>query len=70
MLPISILTTLKLNDSIIIRDKKYIINTMTFDLTNGETSLELLTDFRELSLTIPVSSNYSSLHYSSLHYST
>ena len=70
VLPISILTTLKLNDSIIIRDKKYIINTMTFDLTNGETSLELLTDFRELSLTIPVSSNYSSLHYSSLHYST
>jgi len=70
VLPISILTTLKLNDSIIIRDKRYIINTMTFDLTNGETSLELLTDFRELSLTIPVSSNYSSLHYSSLHYST
>jgi hypothetical protein len=44
--PISILTSLKLNDRIIIRDKKFIINTMTTDLTTGEVQLELLTDFR------------------------
>jgi hypothetical protein len=47
ILPTSILTTLKLNDSIIIRDTKYIINTMTTDLTTGEVQFELLTDQRE-----------------------
>jgi hypothetical protein len=46
ILPTSILTTLKLNDSIIIRDIKYIINTMTTDLTTGEVQFELLTDQR------------------------
>jgi len=47
ILPTSILTTLKLNDSIIIRDTKYIINTMTTDLTTGEVQFELLTDQRQ-----------------------
>ena len=47
ILPTSILTTLKLNDSILIRDTKYIINTMTTDLTTGEVQFELLTDQRE-----------------------
>jgi len=45
--PISLLTSLKLNDRLIIRDKKFIINTMTTDLTTGEVQLELLTDFRQ-----------------------
>jgi len=40
------LIDIKLNDRIIIRDKKYTINKMTTDLTSGETSLELLTDYR------------------------
>ena len=40
------LIDLKLNDRIIIRDKRYTINKMTSDLTTGETSLELLTDYR------------------------
>lgn len=40
------LIDLKLNDRIIIRDKRYTINKMTADLTTGETSLELLTDYR------------------------
>lgn len=44
--PISLLTSLKLNDRLIIRDKKFIINTMQTDLTTGEVQLELLTDFR------------------------
>lgn len=40
------LINIKLNDRIIIRDKRYTINKMTADLTTGETSLELLTDYR------------------------
>lgn len=46
ILPTSILTTLKLNDSVIIRDAKYIINTMTTDLTTGEVQFELITNTR------------------------
>jgi len=47
ILPTSLLTTLKLNDRLIIRDKRYLINTFTTDLTTGEVQFELLTDFRE-----------------------
>jgi len=48
ILPTSLLTTLKLNDRLIIRDKRYIINTMTTDLTTSEVQFELLTDNRTL----------------------
>jgi len=48
VLPISILTSLKLNNRILIRDKRYIINSFTTDLTTGEASFELLTDLRTL----------------------
>jgi hypothetical protein len=48
ILPTSLLTTLKLNDRLIIRDKRYLINTFTTDLTTGEVQFELLTDFREV----------------------
>jgi len=47
-LPTSILTTIKLNDRLIIRDKRYIINSMNLDLTTGEVQFELLNDFRIL----------------------
>ena len=47
ILPTSILTTLKLNDSIIIRDAKYLINTYTTNLTTGEVQFELLTEQRK-----------------------
>lgn len=47
ILPTSIITSLKLNDSIIIRDSKYLINTYTTDLTTGLVQFELLTDQRE-----------------------
>jgi hypothetical protein len=47
ILPTSILTTLKLNDNVIIRDTKYLINTFTTDLTTGEVQFELLTDQRQ-----------------------
>ena len=46
ILPTSVLTTIKLNDRIVLKDKRYIINTMTTDLTSGETQFELLTDSR------------------------
>ena len=48
ILPTSLLTSLKLNDRVIIRDKRYIINSFTTDLTTGEASFELLTDLRTL----------------------
>lgn len=40
------LTSIKLNDRIVIRDKRYTINKLNADLTTGETTLELLTDYR------------------------
>jgi hypothetical protein len=48
VLPISIISSLKLNDRVVIRDKRYIINTFTTDLTTGEVQLNLLTDFRAI----------------------
>ena len=48
VLPVSILTTLQLNDRIVIRDKRYIINEMKTDLTSGEVTLSLILDFRSL----------------------
>lgn len=42
------LTNLKLNNRIIIRDNRYIINSFTTDLTSGETSFELINDYRVL----------------------
>lgn len=48
LLPISILTSIKLNDRLVIRDKRYIINTMKIDLTTGEVDFELINDFRTL----------------------
>ena len=45
VLPISILTSLQLNDRLIIRDKRYIINDFKTKLTTGETTLNLLNDF-------------------------
>jgi len=47
-LPYNELINLKLNDRIVIRDKRYVINQFTTDLTNYEVSLELLQDFRTL----------------------
>jgi hypothetical protein len=46
ILPISLLTYLKLNNRLVIRDKRYIINNMKIDLTSGEVDLELINDFR------------------------
>ena len=42
------LTNLRLNDRIVIRDNRYIINSFTTDLTSGETTFELINDYRTL----------------------
>jgi hypothetical protein len=47
-MPISLITNLKLNDRLIIRDKRYLINSFTTDLTTGVVDLDLLTDFRTI----------------------
>jgi len=44
-LPVSILTSLQLNDRLIIRDKRYLINEMKTNLVTGETTFQLLNDF-------------------------
>ena len=42
------LTSLKLNDRVIVSNKRYLINMMTTDLTTGEVDFELINDFRDL----------------------
>lgn len=53
ILPIGILTNLKLNDRVIIRDKRYIINSMNTNLTSGEVSFSLYLDFRPMINKVP-----------------
>ncbi len=48
-LPVSLLTGLKLNDRLIIRDKRYIINEMKSNLTTGDVEFSLYLDFRPIS---------------------
>lgn len=45
VLPLSILSKMRLNDRVVIRDKRYIINDMQTNLTTGEATLRLLNDF-------------------------
>ena len=44
MLPTFLICSIKLKDKIIVSNKRYIINTMTPELTTGETSFELILD--------------------------
>jgi hypothetical protein len=44
-LPVSLLTQIQLNDRLIIRDKRYIINQMKTNMITGTTEFELLNDF-------------------------
>jgi len=48
ILPISLLTQLQLNDRSIIRDKRYMINEMQSDLTTGDVSFTLISDFAQV----------------------
>ena len=44
--PTSLITSLRLNDRLVIRDKRYVINSIGSNLTTGEVNLELINDFR------------------------
>jgi hypothetical protein len=46
--PLSLITKLRLNDRLIIRDKRYIINDLKSDITSGEVDLALINDFRPM----------------------
>jgi len=47
-LPVSLLTNLQLNDRLIIRDKRYIINEMKSNLSTGQVDFSLYLDFRPI----------------------
>jgi hypothetical protein len=49
-----------LNDRLVIRNKRYIINSFTSDLTTGETDLELLTDYRGVNAVSTIGYRFSS----------
>lgn len=53
-MPLSILTKLRLNDRLVIRDKRYIINEMKSSLTSGIVNLTLINDFRPIRRTKPI----------------
>ena len=42
------MSVLKLNDRVVIRDKRYVINNIQTELNTGKINLELLTDFRAI----------------------
>jgi hypothetical protein len=50
-----------LNDRLIIRNKRYIINSFTTDLTSGEASFELVTDYRGADAALSVGYRFASL---------
>jgi hypothetical protein len=55
LFPISLLTSLKLNDRLIIRDKRYVINEMKVNLTTGDVDLALINDFRAIvNINLPI----------------
>jgi hypothetical protein len=49
-----------LNDRLVIRNKRYIINNMTIDLTSGDTNLELITDYRGVNAASSIGYRYAS----------
>ena len=53
ILPVGVLTNLKLNDRLIIRDKRYVINDMNTNLTTGEVQFSLYLDFRPMINKVP-----------------
>jgi hypothetical protein len=46
--PIGLITSLRLNDRLVIQDKRYVINSFNSDITTGEVSLELINDFKPI----------------------
>jgi hypothetical protein len=56
-LPYSKLLSLRLNDRIVIRDKRYVINSFTTDLDTFESKFELIQDFRSINFNNSTSIN-------------
>ncbi|CAB4148628.1 hypothetical protein UFOVP531_14 [uncultured Caudovirales phage] len=54
---------IELNDRLVIRNKRYIINNMTTDLTTGETNLELITDYRGIDAANSVGYRFATVPY-------
>jgi hypothetical protein len=52
---------IELNDRLIVRNKRYIINNYTTDLTTGEASFELITDYRGINAASTVGYRFASL---------
>jgi hypothetical protein len=50
-----------LNDRLVIRNKRYIINSFTTDLTTGETNFELLTDYRGINAASTIGYRFASM---------
>ncbi len=48
ILPLSLVTNLKLNDRLTIRTERYIVNNIKLNLTTGEATLVLIQDFRRI----------------------
>jgi hypothetical protein len=48
ILPSGVISKLKLNDRVIIRGKRYVVNSLDIELTSGITKIELLNDFRTI----------------------
>lgn len=48
ILPLSIITGVKLNDRLTIRSERYIVNNIKLNLTSGEATLTLIQDFRRM----------------------
>ena len=48
IMPTSLLTKLKLNDRVIVQNKRFVINKMNINLSTKECNIELLNDFRNI----------------------
>jgi hypothetical protein len=51
--PISLITSLRLNDRLVIEDKRYLINSINSEITSGKVQLELINDLSPI-LNIPL----------------
>jgi len=51
--PIALVTSLRLNDRLVIQDKRYMINSINSDITTGVVNLELINDFRKITAVTP-----------------
>lgn len=70
MLPLNVLEVLRLKDSLVIRDKKYLINDMNTNLTSGEVKFTLISNWRDTQDYGAIFSGVSRFRPSTLYYTT